>query len=107
MGIAPGAEPIAGQVEPPIASHRTSMVSLVESFDWAATELGPREAWPQSLRTAVGICLASRYPMAIWWGPEGIQIYNDGYIHVLGGKHPRALGQRADECWAETWHVVS
>ncbi|HYG63514.1 MAG TPA: ATP-binding protein, partial [Thermoanaerobaculia bacterium] len=31
---------------------------------------------------------------------------NDGYIPVLGGKHPQALGQRGDECWAEIWDVV-
>jgi signal transduction histidine kinase/DNA-binding response OmpR family regulator len=63
-------------------------------------------SWPQSLRTAVSICTASRYPMAIWWGPEVIQLYNDGYIAALGAKHPEALGQSGMDCWAEIWSVV-
>ena len=79
---------------------------LVRAFDWSATPVGPASAWPQSLRTAVSICLASRFPMLIWWGPHLIQIYNDGYRPVLGTKHPRSLGQRGEECWAEIWDVI-
>ncbi len=26
------------------------------------------EDWPESLSTAVSICLASRFPMLLWWG---------------------------------------
>ncbi|MGH7514678.1 MAG: ATP-binding protein [Gemmatimonadales bacterium] len=82
------------------------MGRLIRSKDWSATPLGPIDAWPQSLRTAVGICAASRYPMAIWWGADAIQLYNDGYIPVLGAKHPEALGQRGMDCWAEIWNVI-
>ena len=31
--------------------------------DWAATPLGPRESWPQSLKTAAEIVLGSNVPM--------------------------------------------
>jgi PAS domain S-box-containing protein len=82
------------------------MASLVSALDWSATPLGPRDAWPQSLRTAVGICLDSQFPMNIWWGPQLVQVYNDAYRPVLGDKHPRSLGQRGQECWAEIWPVV-
>jgi len=82
------------------------MGRVIRSKDWSATPLGPIDAWPQSLRTAVGICTASRYPMAIWWGADAIQLYNDGYIPVLGAKHPVALGQRGMDCWAEIWNVI-
>ena len=46
--------------------------------------------------------------MFIWWGPELIQFYNDAYRPSLGfsGKHPAAVGQRAEECWPETWPVI-
>ena len=37
-------------------------------------------------------------------GPELIQIYNDGYRVILDGRHPRAMGQRTQECWPEVWH---
>ena len=82
------------------------MGALIRSIDWSAHPLGPPDSWPQSLRTALSICLGSRFPMALWWGPQLWQFYNDGYIPVLGGKHPRSLGQRGDECWAEIWDVV-
>jgi signal transduction histidine kinase len=82
------------------------MGALARRTDWAATPIGPVEDWPQSLRTAVSICLASRFPMVIWWGDDLIQIYNNGYRPFLGIKHPQSLGQPAYECWAEIWDVV-
>jgi signal transduction histidine kinase len=82
------------------------MGQRIRETDWSGTPLGPITGWPQSLRTAVGICTESRFPMAIWWGPEAIQLYNDGYVTVLGAKHPRSLGQSGMECWAEIWDVV-
>ncbi len=80
--------------------------TLIRSIDWASHPLGSPQTWPQSLRTALSICLGSRFPMALWWGPDLWQFYNDGYVPVLGGKHPRSMGQRGDECWAEIWDVV-
>lgn len=79
----------------------------MRSFDWSRTALGPVDSWPQSLRTAVSICLNSRFPMILWWGPELTVLYNDGYIPILGKKHPRrALGLPGSEVWAEVWPVV-
>jgi PAS domain S-box-containing protein len=83
------------------------MGALMRAFDWASTPLGPVETWPQSLRTAVSIMLASGFPMLVVWGREHIQLYNDAYRPVLGAtKHPAALGQRAPECWPEIWADV-
>ena len=82
------------------------MAALVRSKDWAATPLGPMGQWPQSLRTAVGICLQSRFPMFVWWGPRLINIYNDAYAPILGKRHPDALGRPARDIWGEIWPVV-
>src|ERR1700694_3384355 len=83
------------------------MGALMRSIDWSMTPLGAVEHWPQSLRTAVSICLASYFPMLIWWGPELVKLYNDAYRPILGvNKHPRALGQRGKECWPEIWHII-
>jgi PAS domain S-box-containing protein len=62
----------------------------------------------QSLLTTVGIILNSRFPMFLWWGPDLIQFYNDAYRPSMGneGKHPTALGQRGEDCWAEIWPVI-
>jgi signal transduction histidine kinase len=79
---------------------------LLLATDWAATPLGPMDRWPQALRIAVSICLNSRFPMFVWWGPQAINIYNDAYIPVLGKRHPQAFGRPARESWAEIWDIV-
>jgi len=82
------------------------MAALVRDFDWASTALGPVEDWPRSLRIAADICLHSRFPMFVWWGPELINIYNDSYVPMLGTRHPAALGRPAKDTWADIWDVV-
>ncbi|HMN28566.1 MAG TPA: histidine kinase dimerization/phospho-acceptor domain-containing protein, partial [Caldilineaceae bacterium] len=83
------------------------MGALMRTMDWAATSLGPVEQWPQSLRSAVSICLGSRFPILIWWGPQLVMLYNDAYRPMLGAtKHPQALGQAGRSCWPEIWHII-
>jgi hypothetical protein len=65
---------------------------LMRAMDWSWTALGPVEVWPQALRTSVRILLTSRQPMFVWWGDELINLYNDAYKSIVGGKHPQALG---------------
>ncbi|MBW4465361.1 MAG: PAS domain-containing protein [Pegethrix bostrychoides GSE-TBD4-15B] len=77
--------------------------ALLQSFDWSTTAIGAIETWPQSLWTAVTLCLPSRFPMAILWGSSLTQIYNDGYRVILGTKHPGAMGQPTQDCWPEVW----
>ncbi len=90
-----------------VLSGGGEMGRLMRSLDWAATPIGPVEGWPQSLRTAVRICLTTRFPMLICWGPELIMLYNDAYRPILGAtKHPRAMGQPGRECWPEIWGVI-
>ncbi len=84
----------------------SEMAALMRKHDWAASAIGPVEAWPQSLRTAVSICLASRFPILIWWGPELVKLYNDAYVPMLGDKHPRALGAPGREVWPEIWEII-
>ena len=78
----------------------------MRAVDWAATALGPVASWPASLRTAVGICLGSRHPMMIWWGPELVLLYNDALIPIIGPAGHPALGRPGAELWPQTWHVV-
>ncbi|RUT07080.1 hypothetical protein DSM106972_023410 [Dulcicalothrix desertica PCC 7102] len=88
-------------------SSEGEMVGLVQNKDWAATPLGSKENWPQSLRTAVDICLYSRFPMVIWWGRELVLIYNDAWRPILGPiKHPKALGKPGYEMWQEAWDII-
>jgi hypothetical protein len=76
--------------------------ALIRERDWAGTAVGVMEAWPQSLRTALSVCLLSKFPMFVFWGPDMVQFYNDMFVPVMGSKHPAGLGQPARDCWRET-----
>jgi signal transduction histidine kinase len=82
--------------------------ALCRGFDWGSTPLGPVDAWSHSLRTTAATVINSRHPMFLWWGPELIQIYNDGYRPSLGvgDRHPRALGMGAREFWTDIWEII-
>ena len=83
------------------------MGELVRAFDWTRTPVGGTEQWSGSLRTTLGILLHSRHPMFLWWGPDLVQFYNDGYRQSLGAdRHPAALGARGREFWTEAWPVI-
>ncbi len=80
--------------------------AILRAIDWSKRGLGPVEAWPQSLRTALSICLASRHPICIIWGPERLYFYNDAYTPIVGAKHPWALGESYITVWPEIWESV-
>jgi PAS domain S-box-containing protein len=44
--------------------------------------------------------------MLLAWGPEMVVLYNDACIPLLWGRHPKALGQMARDCWSEAWHIL-
>lgn len=52
--------------------------------------------------------MSSRYPKFRFWGPELVQIFNDGYRPSLGGdgRHVLALGARGAEFWTEIWSEI-
>ncbi|WP_230966050.1 sensor histidine kinase, partial [Nostoc sp. NZL] len=82
------------------------MGARMREQDWSKTSLGPTQQWPQSLKTAVRIMLTCRQPMFVWWGEELINLYNDAYKGIIGGKHPEALGQPASYVWREIWDQI-
>jgi PAS domain S-box-containing protein len=84
-----------------------AMGVLVRSVDWRHTPLGPITGWPQSLRTTMSICLNSRFPIAVYWGPEYLMLYNQSLVPMVGPKkHPHALGQPAEIVLAEIWGII-
>ncbi len=91
---------------PPILGD-SEMAGRIRAFDWSSTPIGDSDSWPQSLRTAVGICLGSPHQLAIYWGPDLVLLYNDAEIEALGSLHPDALGRPAREVLAEVWDDVN
>jgi PAS domain S-box-containing protein len=82
------------------------MARVIATKDWSKTPLGSFESWPQSLRTAVSICLASNFPISMAWGRGCTQIYNDGYWPICAAKHPHSMGQDFRECWSSAWPAI-
>ena len=82
------------------------MARRIASFDWSQSPLGPAARWPQSLKTALDICLRSRFQLAIFWGPELVFLYNDAEREVIGSLHPYALGKPAREVLVDMWETV-
>jgi signal transduction histidine kinase/DNA-binding response OmpR family regulator len=80
----------------------------LNEVDWDATSLGAPETWPQSLKSAVGIVLRSRFSMWMAWGSELVFFCNDAYRRdTLGEKYPWALGRPSREVWSEIWSDIS
>lgn len=85
----------------------SELAGRMRALDWSQTDLGPPEHWPENLRVAVSLCLTSRIPIVMYWGPNFTVLYNDPYISFLGEtKHPRYLGQPGRECWSEIWETI-
>jgi PAS domain S-box-containing protein len=82
------------------------MGERIRAYDWTSTPLGPPAQWPQSLKTAIRIMLASRQPIWIGWGEELIYFYNDPYKSIIRGRHPIALGKPTMQVWPEIWPVI-
>ena len=81
--------------------------ALLRSIAWDQHPLGPVAGWPITLRTTVGIMLASRFAMRVLWGPELFMLHNDAYRPVLGTtKYPKAMGRPTEESFRELWDVV-
>lgn len=83
------------------------MGALMRARDWAATAVGPPNAWPVSLRTIVRIMLTTNHPMFVFWGADLTCFYNDAYSRSIGPeKHPRALGAPGREVFPEIWDII-
>jgi signal transduction histidine kinase len=91
---------------PEFLSGGGEMGQRIREFNWSGTPLGPIDQWPQSLRTSLRIMLTSRQPIWIGWGKQLITLYNDPYLAIIGGKHPRALGEPTATVWREVWPSI-
>ena len=80
--------------------------ATLANIDWASTPLGPVSDWPRALRTSLRICLLSRHPIILWWGPDQIVFFNDAYAPTLGIKRPWAAGRPGRDVWSEIWPTI-
>ncbi|MEU1799943.1 SpoIIE family protein phosphatase [Streptomyces sp. NPDC019937] len=78
---------------------------MMSAVDWSATPLGAIDAWPPRLVEALRIVLFSEQPMALFWGPDYTMLYNEGYMAIIGSKHPGALGRFGRDVFPENWEL--
>ena len=76
------------------------MADRIRAHAWSGTALGGIDQWPAELLAFVNMMLSSREVMTIFWGPDRLMIYNDGYVQQLGSRHP-VLGRPLREVWPE------
>ncbi len=91
---------------PNFLASNGEMGRRMREFDWSLTPFSSPEHWPQSLRSALGICLECGFPIAIYWGRELALLYNDAWSPIPADKHPWALGRPAREVWPEIWGEI-
>ncbi|WP_099050843.1 response regulator [Pararhizobium polonicum] len=77
------------------------IASLINTFDWAQTSIGPLSSWSTGLKSIVAVVLRAKVPMLLMWGADGVMIYNDGFAAFAGGRHPASLGSNIREHWPE------
>lgn len=83
------------------------MARLIRGHDWAATPLGPHDAWSERLKGAVEQMLASPLVATLACGPERVLLYNDMAAPLYGDYHPGALGRPLAETWPEGFATVA
>ncbi|KAH7157539.1 hypothetical protein B0J13DRAFT_542056 [Dactylonectria estremocensis] len=88
-----------GFMVPVFASEPEPFLDVIQNVDWASTSLGPMEGWSAQLQQAFGQVISDSRPIALYWGPDCITIYNEGFSKYCGIKHPRPLGRSAFESW--------
>lgn len=82
------------------------MGELIRTHDWESTKFGSPATWPQSLKSALSICLHSSFPTAIYWSEDFCLLYNDAWASIPGDRHPYALGRPAQTVWSDIWDVI-
>ena len=82
------------------------MAPMIRARDWSDSALGQIDAWPDTLKSILGVGLNSRFPVCIYWGADYHLLYNDPWSAIPGDKHPWALGRPAREAWADIWPIL-
>ena len=82
------------------------MGACMRAHDWRRSPMGEPAQWPDALKSIVSLMLGSRFPMFLLWGEQHLCLYNDGYIALLGKRHPGALAQPYQSTWPEIWPSI-
>ncbi|KAH7271375.1 hypothetical protein NW759_001236 [Fusarium solani] len=93
------AESNPGLMVPVSDSEEEPFLDVVQSVDWESTSLGPMADWPVQLQQTFNQLVSDSRPIALYWGPDYITIYNEAFSRYCGARHPARLGRPATESW--------
>ena len=80
---------------------------LMGKYNWAATDLGAADQWPENLQVIVSVCLTSELPACIWWGLDRVMVHNDRFVPFLNERVPSyVLGNPGRRALPELWEAV-
>lgn len=69
------------------------MLRKTMELDWSATDLGPIDSWPETLKILARLVLTASMPLALLVGPSGTLIYNDAIMRIFAGIGSAGLGR--------------
>ncbi|KAL9566454.1 hypothetical protein ACKAV7_009369 [Fusarium commune] len=88
-----------GLMIPVSDSEAEPFLDVVQNVDWESTSLGPLSDWPAQLQHTFNQLVSDSRPVALYWGPEYVTIYNEAFSKYCGARHPGLLGRPAPEAW--------
>ncbi|KAM5346574.1 hypothetical protein ACJ41O_009579 [Fusarium nematophilum] len=88
-----------GLMVPVSDSEEEPFLDVVQSVDWESTSLGPMVDWPAQLQQTFNQVVSDSRPIALYWGPDYITIYNEAFSRYCGARHPARLGRPAIDSW--------
>src|ERR1700712_4849332 len=72
-------------------------------FNWTSTEMGTLPHWSDTMKMLSNTCFLSNTPMALLWGENFTQIYNDAYRNIIGTNYSSLYGALAKDIWKNYW----
>ncbi|HUQ29426.1 MAG TPA: ATP-binding protein [Usitatibacter sp.] len=97
---------MVSRLPPDFLAGGGEMGERMRDMDWTRSSLGPARDWPQGLKIALRIALASPQPMAVLWGASHALFFNDACRAVLGDRHMVMLAQPAVTAWSDFWQAA-
>jgi PAS domain S-box-containing protein len=74
-------------------------LDAIQSVDWDSNPLGPMDQWPMRLQQAFNQLIPDSRPIAVYWGPDSIALYNEAFSKLCGPSHPALLGSPVAKIW--------
>ncbi|KAG9626916.1 putative histidine kinase-like protein M3YPp, partial [Aureobasidium melanogenum] len=79
----------------------TDHVRLFRATKWEYSLLGPVQSWGTALRLYTYQVFADKRPSCVYWGPQQVAIYNEGFAIAADGAHPFLMAHTFAEAFPE------